>query len=303
MSTEIETSVPLEAFPSQERLVEGDPAQALRAQCRLYREFNIIVQSAASWQNRAGWALGRRTCPDIFLLIPTEGRLCLELDHASPQLISPGGFLMLPPNEPHAVGLQEGDAQLRQLAVHFHLKDRYGRSWMSGVKAKTGRFPGDAESWWHTFLELARVLEIDREAGRYFGAASCLHLISHMISSGQEGWVPETPQSHIDPRIAAALERIQSDPPGAWTVEALADTQRLTAVQFRKLFKRATGQSPKRYMVDLQLDRATDMLRTTSLDVKEVAAECGFVHAHHFHTAFKQRMGQTPSTYRRTPAV
>ena len=67
---------------------------------------------------------------------------------------------------------------------------------------------------------------------------------------------------------------------------------------FRRLFKQQTGLSPYQYHLQVKIYRAKEMLRGTTLTIKEIAGELCFETPFHFSNLFKQRTGMSPSQWR-----
>jgi AraC family transcriptional regulator len=69
---------------------------------------------------------------------------------------------------------------------------------------------------------------------------------------------------------------------------------------FLRAFRAASGTTPHRYVVEQRLRRASSLLRTTTLPVSRIAAECGFKTAAHLSSRFRAHIGVSPSHYRRS---
>jgi AraC-like DNA-binding protein len=67
---------------------------------------------------------------------------------------------------------------------------------------------------------------------------------------------------------------------------------------FRKLFKEFTGISPALYQQDLRLQRAKELLATTTLSIKEIAYRLRFESPDYFSSKFKIKTGKKPSEFR-----
>jgi AraC-like DNA-binding protein len=67
---------------------------------------------------------------------------------------------------------------------------------------------------------------------------------------------------------------------------------------FRRIFKQQTGLSPYQYHMQVRVYRAKEMLRGTTLSVKEIAASLCFETPFHFSNAFKKQTGVSPSQWR-----
>ncbi|MBR1926277.1 MAG: AraC family transcriptional regulator [Bacteroidales bacterium] len=67
---------------------------------------------------------------------------------------------------------------------------------------------------------------------------------------------------------------------------------------FRKTFKEYTGFSPARYISEIRMGKAKELLTNTSVSIKEVAYRVGYNNHDYFFTAFRNRTGRTPAEYR-----
>jgi AraC-like DNA-binding protein len=64
------------------------------------------------------------------------------------------------------------------------------------------------------------------------------------------------------------------------------------------LFKQYGDVTPSHYLMRLRLNKAANLLLTTDMTVKEIAASVGFSDPYHFSRNFKQFHGQSPRQYR-----
>jgi len=72
---------------------------------------------------------------------------------------------------------------------------------------------------------------------------------------------------------------------------------------FRKAFKQSTGASPNQYHLNLRLTRAKDLLRSTVLNINEIADQTGFESVFYFSKLFKKKNGLSPKAYRRSVEI
>jgi len=68
--------------------------------------------------------------------------------------------------------------------------------------------------------------------------------------------------------------------------------------QLERLFKRSLSVTPKRYYVEMRLERARSLLLQTEMSITEVAMASGFESAGHFSRAYRQAYGVTPREQR-----
>jgi two-component system response regulator YesN len=58
------------------------------------------------------------------------------------------------------------------------------------------------------------------------------------------------------------------------------------------------GTSPERFLSQVRVEKAKDLLENSFLSVKEVSTEVGVSDAAHFSRSFKAACGVTPAQYR-----
>ncbi|ETX07443.1 GlxA family transcriptional regulator [Candidatus Entotheonella palauensis] len=82
---------------------------------------------------------------------------------------------------------------------------------------------------------------------------------------------------------------------------SFADVARQLGMSQRTLnrrFKLATGMSPGRYVQQLRLEQARELLRDTNLPIAEIAVSVGYQDIGYFSTLFREQMAQSPTEYR-----
>lgn len=82
------------------------------------------------------------------------------------------------------------------------------------------------------------------------------------------------------------------------TIQQVAEDLGVSYSNFRKLFKEFTGISPALYQQDLRLQRAKELLATTTLSIKEIAYRLRFESPDYFSSKFKIKTGKKPSEFR-----
>ncbi|MCA4751216.1 MULTISPECIES: helix-turn-helix transcriptional regulator [Mycolicibacterium] len=81
-------------------------------------------------------------------------------------------------------------------------------------------------------------------------------------------------------------------------LDALAQLTGMSVQAFIGAFRRAFHTTPYQFLLDLRIDRAKTLLLTTQQTVAEIASSVGFSTPSHFATAFRRRVGISPSIYR-----
>lgn len=81
-------------------------------------------------------------------------------------------------------------------------------------------------------------------------------------------------------------------------IRDLANYHSLSASHFALLFRQHQGETPRRFLQKARIERAKVLLSEDALNVKEIAAACGYVDAAHLCHAFKSATGVTPKAFR-----
>ena len=102
----------------------------------------------------------------------------------------------------------------------------------------------------------------------------------------------------MDVRVTWAIREIEEHLRSELDVPALAAAVNLSPSRFAHLFRRETGLSPARFVRRRRLDRASVLLESTFLSVKEVMASVGINDASYFTRAFRERHGLSPREWR-----
>lgn len=82
------------------------------------------------------------------------------------------------------------------------------------------------------------------------------------------------------------------------TVASLARQAGVTPQHLIKLFRRALGITPAKYIWRARVQRGVELLGATGLSIEQVAAQCGFQSPFHFSRLVKQQYGRPPRALR-----
>ncbi len=103
--------------------------------------------------------------------------------------------------------------------------------------------------------------------------------------------------------LLPALVHAQTNLDATLSVPELAATVGRSPSHFARRFATAIGESPRRHVERLRLERAARLLVTRDATVLEIALDCGYASHETFTRAFVRRFGQTPSRWRATAAT
>lgn len=106
------------------------------------------------------------------------------------------------------------------------------------------------------------------------------------------------PGSDSTDRVARYVLRLKARFFRQETITEAARSVGLSRRQFSELFRKATGQCWRRYVLALRLKHAAGLLADSNNSVSAVAFESGFDDLSNFHHSFKSAYGCSPMTYR-----
>ena len=133
---------------------------------------------------------------------------------------------------------------------------------------------------------------VSKKEGYYFESVSLLYRIFAEMQKDTS-----TPKQHKS-KIAPAMEMIHSEfLIRDFTLCELAAACNIGESYFQKLFKKLYGISPKKYIIQLKINHACDLLRLERYTVTQIAELCNFSDIYFFSRQFKEYMGITPTGF------
>ena len=121
-------------------------------------------------------------------------------------------------------------------------------------------------------------------------------LVCDILAHAVECREPE-PQAEKIAEIAMERCRLyHSDP--AFNVNALAEQLQLSRVTLFRIFRVALGVTPPEYIAELRRGHALELIRGTSLPMREVAARSGFADRTYFFRVIRKRFNASPRELR-----
>lgn len=124
-------------------------------------------------------------------------------------------------------------------------------------------------------------------------------LKAHMLRGPQAANAAAFPTSEFSAyRIHHIMNLVLERPEQEHSLETMAADAGLTPSHFCRIFKRATGISPHKYVMKARLERAQELLANSEMPIAQVADALGFNSQSHFTRAFRGFAGQTPSSWR-----
>lgn len=277
-------------------------------------------------------------CADEGGALRTDLGLLMEVEHG-PEAMSTADLIILLPTEARPLTVRRPVLDALNKAYHRGaIIAAYGTGsfllaetgLLDGRRAATDwclaehmaeRYPRIAVEPAALYVDEGRIVT---GAGAAAGIDMCLHLlrrehgtaVSNAVAreamvaprreSGQVHYVP-TPSDigaarragAEDTRLADVLQWTQTRLQQALSVEDLARHALMSPRTFARRFREVTGTTPHAWLRDQRLDRAEELLETTSLSIQKIAQLVGFRSDSVLRDQFIKRHGVSPRDYRR----
>jgi AraC-like DNA-binding protein len=120
--------------------------------------------------------------------------------------------------------------------------------------------------------------------------------LASLVGSGKQ--LPNAPANGGE-RIAALIGELDRDFAHTWRSDEMADRVGLRRTQFVELFHHYTGDTPRRFLHRLRIEKSRQMLRDTKKSITTVALDCGFSSSQHFANVFRRFTRVSASAFRK----
>jgi AraC-like DNA-binding protein len=207
-----------------------------------------------------------------------------------------GDLLVVPPDTPHAYG---ADEEHPWTIPWIHATGANVRLFLNELGVSVEHpviYLGEDPQLLGLFEEVLAALEHGYAPAQLLYAAQALaHLLGVMIWHRQQRWRGDPdPQQKINQSIAYMKQHLEQ-PLHVPTLAALAN---LSPSHYTALFKQHTGYAPIDYLIRLRMHWACQLLDTTNLPVKNIAASLGYDDPFYFSRLFKAVNEASPTEYR-----
>ncbi|WP_164491707.1 helix-turn-helix domain-containing protein [Staphylospora marina] len=127
-------------------------------------------------------------------------------------------------------------------------------------------------------------------------------LVSFLLSihkgTHSNDWVPTAPPPIEHPSLRKGIEYLHANLSSPITLDDLCKITGISKYHLIRSFQRHVGSTPGRYLRNLRLHTAAQLLRNRNHSITSIAFETGFHSLSAFERAFKSKFGVTPSEYR-----
>ena len=151
-------------------------------------------------------------------------------------------------------------------------------------------------------LMLKLMANFDGETLANFVADQCLHTNIRTDRDSQRLSIP-TRIGVRHPKLSTVIQMMQNNIEEPVSPSILAQDVGMSTRQLERLFSRYLSRSPKRYYMELRLQKARNLLMQTEMSVINVALACGFASPSHFSKCYRAQYDTTPYRERGSQAT
>lgn len=105
------------------------------------------------------------------------------------------------------------------------------------------------------------------------------------------------------PKLVSIIQTMEQNLEEPISPSILAQDAQMSTRQLERLFRRYLNRSPKRYYMELRLQKARNLLLQTEMSVINVALACGFTSPSHFSKCYRAHFNRTPYRERGAPGA
>lgn len=225
-----------------------------------------------------------------------RGKGIFESKQGGSNTVNPGDALLLHPGEWHRY---RPDPEIGWTEFWIGFKGDYAKRLMSKPFLSPFRpiIPtGDNEALFQLFSGLAKTMHSKPFSNQFILATQGILILAHLITT------LNTRSKHNE-WIQDVLIYISEHAEQTIDYEAIARNLGLSYSVFRRQFHKITEMPPTQYQLVIRLNKAKELLCTTTLPIGEIADQLGFESPYYFSRFFRDKTGLTARAYRHTSSA
>lgn len=230
--------------------------------------------------------------PDYQIIYLTEGSMSFLVDGIT-KILSAGDIIIYPPDTAQKYkSISESGASY--IWIHFTGFAAEDMILSSGLTAGKIYSAWPNQSVYSMIMKMGDELRIKRTGSETRANGLFLELLSFLARELKS----DRKSGNRYSRILPALRDMEKNAGARRSNEEYAKMCGLTPYYFIHLFKEVTGESPVKYISELNMRKAEYLLEDTNMGVADIARLTGFESPSYFTKRFKERFGKTPSEFR-----
>jgi AraC family transcriptional regulator len=147
-------------------------------------------------------------------------------------------------------------------------------------------------------LALYRELQVSGAESSLYAESMSIALSAHLAQKYSSDRIAPIRGLLSTRDLQAIADYVDAHLTASLTVAELSAVVNLSSHHFAVLFRRTVGLTPHQYVLNMRVDRATILLKTTKHPIVTIAYLVGFNTQSHFTRVFRQHTQLTPKQYR-----
>lgn len=259
--------------------------------------------TAVWYQARPGWKLAqRRIADDMFTYMP-HGQLEVVVE-SRPSLVRCGEAAHFRRGQVHEAAAHLG-RPVEIVSLHYTAKI-FDSLTVPELLDFPDVFDFREDAVAADLLTDACRAFLHRPAGyRRILEATVTRFLAHCIDRHLGDWRSKMGTTRLSQlaRLMPAIDAMRDDLAHPVSMARLAARCHLSPSQFRRVFRDVMNELPIDYLRRIRMERACQLLRSTSLSVADVAAAVGYEETAFFARSFRKLLGMPPGRYRQQAAL
>jgi len=239
------------------------------------------------------WKYGR-TLQGYYIVYITQGKGFFQSDNTEIKIIEAGTTFLLYPGVWHryqpdpATGWEEYWVGFKGSYPQQLMQQRFFNAQSPLIRV------GQNEAMLQLFLQLIELAKEENIGYQQVMSGVIIQLLGQMYTIQKSSGLGSETEQLIKEAKFAMLSHMDTPVDG----KQLSDQLNVSYSWFRKVFKQYTGLPPAQYQMQIRLQKAQELLASSSLTVKEIAYQLGFNSRFYFTRLFTKKTGITPTAFR-----
>lgn len=252
--------------------------------CGVYRLVSLPVMSTFR-------PLGRS---DYQLLYIAAGKAFFTIDGTATE-VSEGSMVLYLPHTPQQYAYYINDKPVVYW-LHFTGSEASALTKEAGFSENQVLYTGISSKYQELFLSVIREVQLTRPSFEELSALYLKQLFLLLIRVREEGGVKKT---EIQKEMEKAVRFFHENLAKNIEVEAFAKQLHMSTCWFIRSFREYAGMPPGRYLTDIRIRKAKELLESTDYSVGEIGGIIGYENPLYFSRIFKKTAGVSPAEYRK----
>lgn len=255
---------------------------------------NLQLTWTGCYTKAYGHVVTDRTVQDYIIIYCVDGLGWLILDDKRWK-IKKGDVFVCPPDMPHSYGADDKSPWTKYY-IHFRGKCAPAYMEMLGLtKESPVMHIGDHTNILSWFQDIFNLLKTGYTQSNLLCATAYLgHILCYINGLSTQQSLLKDEDMNADKVIAYMLDNVN----GNVSLEDMAGFANLSKYHFVRVFKEKTGYTPVDYYIRLKIQKACELLGSSTANISSISTMLGFNSPYYFSIAFKRIIGKSPKAYR-----